>query len=505
MRRRKNNKKALLLLLALSFFSFFTVKFVLKTKESLSPKKEIKSEVLECSTCGESSTHFQQNVEEDITNNILMIEEKDTVDVTSLVDSSVLGTDTGGFSCRGLDPANFLSSSRYVCSSEGPGPVDFSTERGSLAGGGINVSKDSDIKITKITYPLAFGLGQYSYIDSNKQIRKKSPDYRSNGQQIDPEYMAKTLSPKESIEFYEEISGTEKEPFQVEGKVYIKDSDFEMKEGDGEGKYQIENVEGEPGCILKGKPCKKEFAVSDYNVGKSNRIASDQTNYGGYYAMQIPGTDKEVNKITEGKEKEKKKECLVDGQGYQRIDKGNNVVCDKKPAFVLATFDAFFSSDVWRGCTIGERQEIRDEYGNTTIGFVPTKECVQTKALAIKMTPIFGEPNKCDKELCANAFLSQTYRQTLSPEESSGVKESSPDTKKSVMFFVATPCALDIDGTQVDVHCLWDASPTLLNYNLQAKDKSPNQNDFPWNFRSYWASVLSAIKISNDNVYKIGL
>ena len=72
----------------------------------------------------------------------------------------------------------------------------------------------------------------------------------------------------------------------------------------------------------------------------------------------------------------------------------------------------------------------------------------------------------------------------------------SGNPKTSIMFFVATECALRIDGRNVPVLCLWDASPILSNFNLQEKDKAPNQEDFPTNFGFYWNSVVQSMKLS---------
>lgn len=477
MNKGRKNKKALILLIVLCLFSFFVVKATKKMERDLEPKKEITSEVLECSTCGESSS-LEENLEEDLTENILLVDEADTIDITDMV----LGTDSGGsISCRKLFSQS-LKSSKYVCSTDNAGNVEFYV--GELEGGADVTVNNYAFTINKITYPLAFGLGQYRYIDSNKQIRKKSPDYRSNGQQIDTAYVSKTLAPNEVEDFEENISGTVREPFQVEAKVYLKSAADKIDNSQNGRMYQIENKEGDPECMFKDKTCSTEpkFAVSDYNVGKSNRIAY----YAGYYGGQIPGGDEELNIVDEDIVTEQ--ECLVEGENFKNIERGKKVVCNRSlPSRLLATFTEFFSAGEVEVCK-------RDNWGF----------CQKAKKVAIKMTPIFGEPDKCEKELCANAFLSQTYTQTLSPEESNQLVGFGGSKNEALMFFVATECSLLVGGKEkVDVYCLWDASPTLLNYNLQAKDKSPNQEDFPWNFNRYWAGVSGAINWSDENGYKI--
>lgn len=482
MNKGRKNKKALILLIVLCLFSFFVVKAIKKMERDLEPKKEITSEVLECSTCGESSS-LEENLEEDLTENILLVDEADTIDITDMV----LGTDSGGgrISCRGLEKNPSLKSLRYVCSTENAGNVSFilPPEIRDSGGAAVLTRGWTEFKITKITYPLAFGLGQYRYIDSNKQIRKKSPDYRSNGQQIDTAYVSKTLAPNEVDDFEENISGTVKKAFEVEAKVDLKSTANTKDESGNSRMYIVENIEGDPECMFKDQKCSTipEFAVSDYNIGKSNRIAY----YAGYDSGQIPGGDEILNEI-DMDDVPVEKECLVEGEDYKAISKGKKILCNDTALSVLwATFKESFSSSEIEACR-------------------PMGYCERAKKVAIKMTPIFGEPDECTKDLCANAFLSQTYRQTLSPAESIETSTVNPDKRKSVMFFVATDCSVLVDLKTVDVYCLWDASPTLLNYNLQAKDKSPNQEDFPWNFNRYWASVSGAINWSDENGYKIG-
>ena len=161
-----------------------------------------------------------------------------------------------------------------------------------------------------------------------------------------------------------------------------------------------------------------------------------------------------------------------------------------------------FGLSQWERCTIGEEIETVDpKTGEIIKTRQKSGECVDPKTLGIKMTPIFGEPDVCEDELCANAYLSQSYRETLAPSESKGVTISG-SPKTATMFFVATECALQIDGKNVPVLCLWDASPILLNYKLQEKDKAPRQEDFPKSFTNYWGSVSQSMKISSK-VYRV--
>lgn len=479
--QKKVNRKPMLLLLVLILFAVFSSK---KFSEINWQKEEpiYESKPAECTTC-KTGDGIQEEIDEDSSLNYVLLDSSQTVDVTNNLQGGVKGVSI--FQCRGFDPANFLESKRYTCSTPGSGGIDFANGSASGGGQGVVVSKDTKITITKITFPLALWLGQYTYVDSNKQIRVDSPDYRSNGQQIDPEIVSRTLSPKEAVEFYEVISGTVKKPFVVEGKIKMDTGEVDNLQTE-DGKFQVENAPYEPGCIVGGKPCDPKLAVSDYNVGKSNYIGSDEK-FGGYLGQQAPGGDKKI--VDDGEE------CIVEGQDYKQLEKGLRTTCDKVVAKINGIFKKPFSFAKWERCTIGEEVTTISSSGTVTTTRNVTKECVDPKTLGIKMAPIFGETDKCDKELCANATLALSYRETLSPSESKGVTVSG-NPKTATMFFVATECSLQIDGINVDVLCLWDASPILLNYKLQEKDKAPNQEDFPKNFTTYWTTVHKSMEMS---------
>ncbi len=481
--QKKVNRKPMLLLLGLILFSFFASKKLSNIDWEKEETPIYESKPAECTTC-KTGEGIQEEIDEDDSLNYVLLDNSQTVDVTDSMMGDIKGISV--FDCRGLDPANFLESKRYICSTPGSGGIDFANGNASGGGQGVVVSKDTKITITKITFPLALWLGQYTYVDSNKQIRVDSPDYRSNGQQIDPEIVSRTLSPNEAVEFNESISDTVKKPFVVEGKIKMDTGEVKNLQA-ADGEYQVENAPHEPGCIVGGEPCDPKLAVSDYNVGKSNYIGSDEK-FGGYLGQQAPGGDKKI--VDDGEE------CLIEGKDYKELKKGLRTTCENVAAIIKGLFLQTFGLAKWERCTIGEEVTSRDpNTGAITTSRNVTKECIDPKRLGIKMTPIFGEPDKCEKELCANATLTQSYRETLSPSESKGVTVSG-NPKNATMFFVATECSLQIDGINVDVLCLWDASPILLNYKLQEKDKAPNQEDFPKNFTTYWTTVHKSMEIS---------
>jgi len=481
MRRKQVNKKPLLLLLVFTLFSFLVVKntskFNLKKEEVLLSEKQ----PAECNNC-QVVGGIQENIGEE-TANIVFLDQSQTVDITN---QAVLGQQ---IDCGGLDSTIFLEIHRPVCSKDGSGEIDFSGSSSfTIGSGGVTVDKNSDIEVTKITYPSVLWRGQATYVTSNKQITKNSPEYRSNGKHIDLNLVARTLAPDEVSEFTDFVSETEKTPFTVQAKVNLLGS-VENIFDDSIGEYKITDP-FKKDCTVYGKSCDKVFkesAVTDFNIGKSNRVASD-----GYLSGQAPKGDGRVIQEEEG--------CLVEGRHYSKIDKELGVVeaCNQKTALLSGLFKKTFSLLQWTKChpTISVATESLD-LGDYEITEQATGKCIDTKGLGIKMTTLFGEPDRLEDDLAGNAYLSQLYGETLSPAESKNIVLSG-NPKNSEMFFVATDCAVSIDGTPYSALCLWDASPILYNYKLQERDTAPQQEDFPDDFASYWRSVLKSVKKSYD-------
>jgi len=470
--KEKRSKKPILLLILLIGFSLVTVKIISKLKVS---EVEINAKMPEeCQSCNNQKKN--QLIEDISQEEIIYVKQEDTV---KLPNSSVGGSVKGisSLDCGSISADTLIASMRKTCSN-GSGDVDFKDGTGNPTGEGVVVTKDTDIKIESITYPLALFLGQSTYQDSNKQIRKESPEYRSNGQQIDVEYVTRNLSPKESEEFSKSLNKTEKVPFKVEAEVKL-NSEGTINSSNA-GEYAIANLPHNPTCKVNGEPCKRELAISDFNVEKTNNLAADPK-YGGYLTIQAPGGD--------NYERKEEKSCLVEDENYTIWTKGIVESCRKSPAAKIeATFRQIFAAKKWKRCTVGEVVDGKTEY----------ETCIDTKNIGIKMTAIFGDPYECTDDLCANAMLVDRYRSVLSPTEADGTQEVSTNPSKSLTKFVATECEISIDGHRVPVFCLWDASVYLLNYQLQASGSAPQQEDFPENFNTYWKAVKKSSDISAD-------
>lgn len=475
MRNTRTNKKAFYFLLFLVGFSYLMVKITTNVKKEVEPVHNPVPKVETCQTCDtqEVSTEvLDESYTESL--NIAYIDDSQTVDITENLkdtEGSVLGLDCSNFK-------NSLSSVRVACT-KGGGGINYSSGSPTSSSGNILVTKDTKIELVKVTYPLALMLGQFTFKDSRKQITKTTPEYKSSGEQIDEEFVSRTLSPAEATEFRESITGTERENFEVEGRIKT-NVNPEGGQNNPIGKYTVTNADHQPCPSCYKKQHEKEIAIGDYNVGKPNYIASDKDN-GGYARQQIPGGDNFVPTETD--------ECLVEGEDY-KMDKHTYTACTKTIAIIGGKLKKLFSPAQWETCKPKPSTQTVDNASPTReVMGVSDGQCVDPASIIVEMTPIFGDPYECTDELCANAFLTYVQKGLLSPVQSKGKKVGASSTKNSLTFFVGTKCGATIDGSYVDVTCLWDMSPFLANYNIEAKDKAPGQDDFPKNFDVYWKSV----------------
>jgi hypothetical protein len=161
-----------------------------------------------------------------------------------------------------------------------------------------------------------------------------------------------------------------------------------------------------------------------------------------------------------------------------------------------------FSKSQWEGCNDQAEPDcyFDEELGREVCIAPSTSKCIDTRDIGVKITPIYGDPYKCEDELCANAYLTNSYKAGLTPGQSSGKEIASSNSEESLMFFIGTPCRAKIKAgsfsRDVIITCLWDVSPLLLDYKLQAMYKVPGQEGFPSTFEMYWALVEKAMELS---------
>lgn len=537
-RRKKNNKAALfLVLLILVGYIFINLgqNVNSESENKANYEKEVVNQPEECTTCG--PTLEEEIVYEETQMNVVMIDEEYTVDILDENgEVAALFSFLKKGDCSELSD-DTLNSLYRAC---GTNTVDLVYEKqtlltllGSLTtvGGSVSVDSITNFKLTMATYPLAYFLGQYVVQNSNRQASMESPNYSSSGQAMDENYTLKTQIP--DPELMEELRYTfeekRREPFFVKALLDI------LNRGAGSGgadedesEVFVSNTDDDP-----ISPCPEETTKSDYNPISSNVQA---TVGGGYTRQHIP--DEEIIIIQEEKVPVDQIQCLPLESNIKMVNRGVVLSCLDIYAIATGLISSVFSTTQIANCTApdtcppitsvpaancgatGGRWDQSAGVcvcpGGTTSqsngvcpggGCSSPDPCVDLKELAVKMTPIFGEPNECTDQLCANAYLADVYRAGLTPNQSKGTKVSSSNMEEeSLMFFIGTPCRGELTlvaggrskKVPIEVTCLWDASPLLLDYQIQAMYRSPNEEDFPSSFSIYWNLVQQAVGLSSD-------
>jgi hypothetical protein len=535
-RKKKNNKAALFfILLVLVGYMFVSLGQGVNSnsdnfERSLSYEKEVLSLPEECTTCG-------VYVEEEIIYEepgmyVAMIDEKYTVDITEDLGEDVLGLSVADLlallvkfsNCEDFHPEQDLSSVMKLCPPRaGTGIFDMS-KKGlqslffeAISGGSVKVEAITGVELTVVTYPLAFFLGQHLIQNSNREATLESPNYSSVGQVIDEKYTLKTQAPMVAEELEEQLLETLREDYTVSADIGINDGYLDSRVGDSqdrEGKYGISNVE-DTACLC----LEPEVSSSDYNPGSSNRQG-----YRKYWEQQMPGGDPYEEPPIEG--------CLELGEDYGINIFGIVPACINISGAVSGFFKGLisklFGQSQWDKCnagyvtcnanTIGQQCLSGGKIGTcsdnltgspsnqlyvceVSQGAESAEECEDARSIGIRMTPIFGDPYECEEELCANAYLTNVYKSGLSPFQSARKRIEGATADDSLMYFLGTPCLANVEiGNQirsVRVTCLWDVSPYLLDYKIQAATKSPNQEGFPSSFRIYWDLVMQAMELAS--------
>jgi hypothetical protein len=185
------------------------------------------------------------------------------------------------------------------------------------------------------------------------------------------------------------------------------------------------------------------------------------------------------------------------------IESGLGIACMELLNLVKGKVASIFNATKWDACTAEPQVECTiNQQGQEVCVTRPSEECLNVRNIGIRMSPIYGSVDECTDELCANAYLTNSYRAGLAPSQSKGKSEISSSSEESLMFFLGTPCTANVKiggvEKQVPVTCLWDASPLLLDYKLQAMYRIPNDEEFPDTFEDQWALVEKAIEISAD-------
>jgi hypothetical protein len=419
------------------------------------------------------------------------------------------GIDT--ITCGQFNEDLTLESSVQICHQESSSAFDFvGAEHSRKVGGQQYVNVESRVVFSKVTYPLAYFLGQYVYERSTRAISYRSTEYSANGESIEIDYFAKTMSPGSAAEFVEDVEnlGTNREPFLVSASLAFGDAAGAqtVQTGSLHTDVGIENVEDAEG------PC--EFAEHDFNPEEANYMSVRH-----YEATQVPGGN--------NYELPEDNECYEEGKIFDMSPWGNVPACFNIMETTMAKFFKAFDIQIWDECTVQECVDITLPNGTVVESCKnPNPEkCIDRAVIGIEMAPLFGKPYECDEPftdkegsdgLCANALLTERYRGTLSPDIAGGKRVSGDPDSNGLMYFIGTPCTLAVTSEnqgkfgglvkvreEIPVTCLWDATPNHLNYKLQAKDRYPGQEDFPQTFRDYWQGVLQAIEVSTPKYWDL--
>ena len=511
MRKNKRSNKAGLVLISLTVLGYAFINLGEKVtfgNESIqAPVENSLNKPEECTNCG--SQISQEVIQEEPEAMVVMLGEEDTVDITEQVSglrdiwNIIINIPT----CNMYDPLQGLNSTLRLCD-EGSQEIPLDEDslgvdedslgdelrnalRNKIFGAQtVKIDADTEIELTQVTYPLAFFLGQFIMKDSNREASLESPNYPSNGQIIDKNYTLKTHSPKEAEMYSELLEETVREDYEVTATVSTSNEgkDFTTEEEE-EGKYGIVNID-DAKCACP----EPEVSTSDYNPGSPNRQGSVA---GGWMRQQAPGLDNYGDPNLNG--------CLSLNKDYEMMLFGNVLACTDTAKTIAGkisgVFSGIFDRGHWENCN-EKTVCTTDEEGNTVCTVEePTEECVNTLSIGIQMTAIYGEPYECEKELCANAYLTNAYKSGLAPMEADSKMIVSGDTEDSLMFFIGTPCRANITAgstRNVGVTCLWDVSPYLLDYKLQKVNEAPNDKEFPSTFEVYWDLVMQAMELSAD-------
>jgi hypothetical protein len=464
---KNSRKNGILFLLGMLFFALFSVYLAKSIKVSFDGRW-LNKDAQQCSTCSPSR---EENI---VTENVEYVFLEDS-NATEYAEG---GEVKGEISSLCRQPANIVDLERRLCSSGGAqihyevpnyggDPVGFSGDE-------VEVENIVDFELTMVTYPLALWLGPYTMKDSNRQIRVDDPSYSSSGE-WEGAIVEKTMAPYQSDAFVKELPATERQAFEVTGQLTVSANQEQEKR---DGRYNIDNAENDPACN-----CPREVSTSDFNVGASN-LRGDSG--GGFTRQQIPGGD--------NYDYQREAECLSSvSVTFLGTNDGVWKACDQRSIYTRfkGLFRQTFSSNQWDYCD-EDGVEIIDEEGNKSI---KREKCPRSRGLMVEMTPIFGNTYDCNNGICSNAFMTYTYLATQAPFQTASKKEVSNNIEDSLMFYVATQCSgiatYDNGATgEFDVWCLWDATPFLMNYRMQAKDKAPGQEDFIPTFIEYWNEVL---------------
>lgn len=360
--------------------------------------------------------------------------------IKSSLGGSVLGCDDTSQRCS----FNSTTPFQPVCSKKG---VDIDMTKGSATktSSGIKVSKNANIEILKVTYPLSPAGSKYVK-DSRMAITKTDlltgeeenfATYRNWRNQADPRELNSRLAPgDDTIE--KDIADSATGAFAVNASVTTLDDTEVVKESNPKAILDPEIKSG------------TKASSSDPNPDLANKVT---TSTKGLY--EAPGDH-------DGFEMEKTEECYtVNPNGFGNPETPY-ISCVVNNVPTIANIVGWFKSFCIGGDDVCEKMTI----------------------IGIKIDDSFGPQNECPKGNCTNYYLNNVLLSTSAPST----------TKSDNSFFVTTPCQISVNGKAYDIPCYWEM-PMSMVYDIERGIHGPGDPTFYTDKTEYIGAVAQEHKI----------
>lgn len=476
MRNSNENKKGIRLLSFLTLFLFATIYIVGKVRNYGigSPKISVDDNAAVCTSCNEeSSTDNSEYV-------IYDLNEEEAIDVKELVLSSTSRTSN----CEKFQ--NMFNVRRLCTDGAVPGQLDRGADNGathnaSKSGGDVKLSDEMTIKLVEVTFPAQLANGKKTVKDNRKDILKEDPVYFSFGDAVSVDYSNKFKTPTQVSSQGRDsgLSSDGKEAYMVVAENTITTA------VSGEsliGEYTVEKAENERYKSL----CTEDIQPSYFNPKPANDSSVDLD-----AVLQIPGGNP-VDAIDN--------QCLSQGSMTETITdtKVLGYLCrESKIATFIGNIVSFFSNDTWSECNDTKVVELPDGSKQSEDDL-----CVSEEDIVIEMSSLFGSVDQCEGDVCSNSFLTRRFKSTLTPASVGDYKLVGSSSADSLTQTILTPCKIEVSVSgffapktrELNVYCMWDITPTIMNYRAHQVEKIPAQEDFPQTFEEYWDLVKQTMK-----------
>jgi hypothetical protein len=474
-------KRGIRLLIFFGIFCYFCInwaKGVEVKKDFLIEENTFTESAQVCTSCAEQNEERMVIGENEYIVNRLSDDE--VVDVTN----QVLGSSSG--SCEPYQ--NSFNVRRLCTEGSKSGQLDDGADNGSShnaskSGGEVELPDNMNIELVKITFPAQFASGKKAVKDNRKDISYEDPVYVSFGDSVSVNYTNsfKTPNQVEEEEKTSGLSGDGKNTYMIFAENAITSAVQDL--GKRIGEYIVEKTANKKYESL----CEEPIQPSYFNPKPTNDNSVQLDSL-----MQVPGGDPVVTED---------KECLSKNNMTETMSNPIYLedLCSDESTW--ASFEglikSFFSQQTWNDCKISKLIELPN--GDSK------KEddvCVSVENIVIEMSSLFGSVEECEGEVCANSFLTRRFRSKVTPTEVGDYKLVGNSSEDSLTHTILTPCTIKItmDGQwfkpsspNLEVYCMWDTTPTIMNYRAHQIEKIPAEETFPKTFEDYFELVKQVL------------